>query len=755
MNKYSIYSGLMMKLAFLFLSIVVILTGCNLSLLQRDNQNFGSLTLHISEPRFDASTILPETFDVDHYGVLLQTPANDDITAGNITELSYTITDIPVRTWTITGYAYNAAGVEVGRTAQPVEITIDSGTNTATVPIDILVEGTGIVDVSYSWTAALVDEATLTMTNYPGGGVVDISGISSIDLADGTASVNGEIGSGTYLLTWSSSINDVSHPAVREILQVYDNHTSSEVIVLDDLRFNTSPSAPTSLAAFMPDLDTINLSWTDNSDGESAYRVYRDGTLLADLTSNVTSYSDSISGLIRMPTSYTVEVENPVGSTSTDYSVPVASGITFGQTAYPISSVGSTAELSIEFLPSDTLNQFVTFDSSDSAQVSVTAEGVATLETGFGEATITATSDDGGYTASALVGYVPVMEVTAHEAVGYGIQNGYSSIDTGYYHTVITRTDDSIVSSGQGDYGQLGSGGTADRYIPGVVSGISALASVSAGGYHTLAVGDDGKLYAWGYNYYYQIGDATSTNRYSPVLVGSGYATVSAGKYHSLAVKTDGTLWAWGENASGRLGTGDTVDKSTPTQVGSVTNWSSVAAGEDHSLAVTNGSYEIGDGTYTDRNAPVQIGSDTDWVDVSAGSNFSIAIKSDGSLYAWGYNGSGRLGVGDSTSRTAPTRVGTASNWDAVSAGYDHALAMALTKLGTGHTPIGTLLYKSDRIPIGLTFRPVTISVLPSNRMVRSTAGVIILTVNLVQEQHTPTLVPHQSEIELWNPEMK
>lgn len=61
---------------------------------------------------------------------------------------------------------------------------------------------------------------------------------------------------------------------------------------------------------------------------------------------------------------------------------------------------------------------------------------------------------------------------------------------------------------------------------------------------------------------------------------------------------------------------------------------------------------------------------------VSAGYNHSLAVRSDGTLWAWGYNAYGQLGLGDTTDRWSPTQVGSATNWVAVSAGYRHSLGV-------------------------------------------------------------------------------
>ena len=47
-------------------------------------------------------------------------------------------------------------------------------------------------------------------------------------------------------------------------------------------------------------------------------------------------------------------------------------------------------------------------------------------------------------------------------------------------------------------------------------------------------------------------------------------------------------LWSWGYNGHGALGLGDTSNRSSPVQVGALTNWYSVAAAIDHSIAISN-----------------------------------------------------------------------------------------------------------------------------------------------------------------------
>jgi alpha-tubulin suppressor-like RCC1 family protein len=168
-----------------------------------------------------------------------------------------------------------------------------------------------------------------------------------------------------------------------------------------------------------------------------------------------------------------------------------------------------------------------------------------------------------------------------------------------------------------------------------------------------------------------------------------GGSQIACGRHHSLAIRSDGTLWAWGANDYGQLGLGS-VDGSahpSPVRVGTATNWAAVACGATYSLALRsdgtlwawgfNGSGQLGKGDQTARSSPVRVGSATSWTAVACGlDDHSVALRSDGSLWAWGSNLDGRLGLGDTNDRHTPVRVGTADNWSAVSGGAGFTLAL-------------------------------------------------------------------------------
>jgi len=69
---------------------------------------------------------------------------------------------------------------------------------------------------------------------------------------------------------------------------------------------------------------------------------------------------------------------------------------------------------------------------------------------------------------------------------------------------------------------------------------------------------------------------------------------------------------------------------------------------------------QLGDGTTTYRYSLVQIGTDTDWNDVRAGYSFTIAIKQNGAIYTTGANCYGQLGLGiygEAMNKATPTQV--------------------------------------------------------------------------------------------------
>ena len=144
------------------------------------------------------------------------------------------------------------------------------------------------------------------------------------------------------------------------------------------------------------------------------------------------------------------------------------------------------------------------------------------------------------------------------------------AIGAGDQHSLVVKSDGTVVAWGHNNHGQVGDGTTTNRLYPTPVPGLTGVSSVAAGAVHSVALKNDGTIYAWGYNNFGQLGDGTITTRHSPVLITaiSGIAQVGDGRdLYTIVLKQDGTVWAWGYNTYGQLGDGTTTNRYTPIEV--------------------------------------------------------------------------------------------------------------------------------------------------------------------------------------------
>ncbi|WP_052461131.1 RCC1 domain-containing protein [Psychroserpens mesophilus] len=213
---------------------------------------------------------------------------------------------------------------------------------------------------------------------------------------------------------------------------------------------------------------------------------------------------------------------------------------------------------------------------------------------------------------------------------------------------------------------------------------------ISAGNNHSVAIKTDGTLWAWGDNDGGQLGDGTTDDRYTITQIGTDtdWESVASGYFNSYGIQTNGTLWAWGNGGLGSLGNGQFGEDNytyVPIMVGMDDNWLKVDSGAGHVLALkSDGSIwafgynaygQLGDGTIENKNVPTQIGTDNDWIFIDCGFRSSFAIKEDGTLWGWGRNDKGQLGDGTNTDRNIPIQIGTATDWYIISINGNTTLA--------------------------------------------------------------------------------
>jgi alpha-tubulin suppressor-like RCC1 family protein len=203
-----------------------------------------------------------------------------------------------------------------------------------------------------------------------------------------------------------------------------------------------------------------------------------------------------------------------------------------------------------------------------------------------------------------------------------------------------------------------------------------------------------------------ELGNGTTTDSYSPVpatgLPGPA-RQVAAAYFTSAALLADGTVWAWGADDSGVLGngvTGGTV--TTPRQVPGLSGVTQITLGVGDAYALRsdgtvwawgfNQSGQLGIGNTLNIYQPVRVSGLTGITQVSAGTGYVLARRSDGTVWAWGANGSGQLGDGTATTRLVPERVPGLSGITQVAAAFSSfAVRSDGTLFGWGDNSEGEL----------------------------------------------------------------
>ena len=274
----------------------------------------------------------------------------------------------------------------------------------------------------------------------------------------------------------------------------------------------------------------------------------------------------------------------------------------------------------------------------------------------------------------------------------------WKQVSVGYYHTAAIKTDGTLWTWGNNNSGRLGDNSTTNRSTPVTTfAGGTTWKQVSCGSFHTAATKTDGTLWVWGSNSSTQLGDNTSTQRNTPVTTfagGTTWSQVSAADSHTAAIKTDGTLWIWGRNLNVQLGINQSSSfpKSTPvTTFAGGTTWSQVSCGILHTAAIKTdgtlwtwgygGNGRLGNGIIvSSRSTPITtFAGGTTWKHVSCGNAHTASVKTDGTLWTWGFNSGGQLGTNNTSSISTPvTTFAGGTTWKQVNAamGGNHTIAL-------------------------------------------------------------------------------
>ena len=267
--------------------------------------------------------------------------------------------------------------------------------------------------------------------------------------------------------------------------------------------------------------------------------------------------------------------------------------------------------------------------------------------------------------------------------------------NSNFYGRSGTKTDGTLWTWGINNQGEMGINSTSTTYysspvqVPGTTWVCTSRTYLA-----NIASKTDGTLWSWGRNGAGILGlnEGGPTQRSSPTQIpGTTWTgtkeTMSAGRYVCGAIKTDGTLWVWGDNTNGESAQNSTAvsQYSSPIQIPGTT-WSKISIDTDNMIALkTNGTLwawgknnvgQIGQGnrTVSQYSSPTQIPGTT-WAFVQAGYAAVGAIKTDGTLYTWGYNHHGQLGHNESgTGYSSPVQL-PGTTWSKISMGEQTSIA--------------------------------------------------------------------------------
>jgi alpha-tubulin suppressor-like RCC1 family protein len=207
---------------------------------------------------------------------------------------------------------------------------------------------------------------------------------------------------------------------------------------------------------------------------------------------------------------------------------------------------------------------------------------------------------------------------------------------------------------------------------------------------------------------------AASGTAAASVGLPTGVSAIAAGLDHTCAV-TSGTVSCWGTNDHGQLGVDSTTtsESDVPVSVPGLGTVTAIAAGMSFTCALSGGTVscwgkdnqgQLGDSGTVDSSTPVAATGLTGVTQIAAGGEFACALAS-GVVHCWGADSDTQLGDGGAAVTSAPVAVTGITDAVSISAGEWHACAVHATGTvscwgNNGYGQIGNGLQGSAAGPV-------------------------------------------------------